>query len=75
MWWDGKKSFNDRAQGDAEFIDTITTMFKDAINANSVSGILTNESIDISKRVLIFYLDLWHSKWFPYDDFDLIFEY
>lgn len=74
-WWDGEKSFHYKTQDDANFIDTVGKMLKDAIDANDVNGVLIDESVDINKRILIFYLDLWHSKWFPYDDLDLIFKY
>ncbi len=74
-WWDGEKSFYDKTQDDPDFVGTVGKLLKDAIEANDVNGILIDEAVDINKRILIFYLDLWHSKWFPYDDLDLIFKY
>ena len=74
-WWDGEKSFHENTQSDPNFSDTVSKMLKDAIKANDVTGILADETVDFNKRILIFYLDIWHSKWFPYDDLDLIFKY
>ncbi|MEA4827449.1 MAG: hypothetical protein VB130_12595 [Clostridium sp.] len=75
LWWNGEKSFHDKTQSDPDFINTVGKMLMDAVEANDVDGILADETVDINKRILVFYLDLWHSKWFPYNDLDLIFKY
>ena len=74
-WWNGERLFYENAQSKPHFIDIIRKQLKEAIETNNVSSILVDETVDINRRILIFYLDLWHSKWFPYDNFDAIFKY
>lgn len=75
LWWDGEKSFHEKATSDTTFIETVSNLLRSAIKNNAVSGTLINESVDFDKRALIYYLDIWHGKWYPYDDANLIFNY
>ena len=74
MWWDGEKLFYDnisRENGDL-FIDNLSKDFENAMSHSSLSGKLIDKTISKQDRLLIYYLDLWHGKWFPYDSLDEI---
>lgn len=77
LWWDGEKTFHQRISepdGD-DFIKRLEEWFDDSFKIGAVSGPLADTSVPKSKRVLMFYLDLWHGKWYPDDDLDMIFDY
>lgn len=77
MWWDGEKLFYDsisREDGDV-FIKNITEWYKDALSYNDTSEIHRDKSMSKMEHILLFYLDMWHSKWFPDGDWDVIKEY
>jgi hypothetical protein len=73
-WWFGEKLFYEsisREDGD-RFIKRITRDYDDALSHNILKGKLLDRSIPKKDRILLFYLDLWHGKWFPYDNLDEI---
>lgn len=72
MWWDGEKMYHETQP---DFKQRVKDQLLDAIKKNELSGPLLNEKLSLEVRSIIFFLDLWHGKWFPYDDKDLIFEY
>ena len=78
LWWDGEKLFYENisreGEGDA-FIARLQEHYNDAKANNWLSGIHHDPAISERDHLLFFYLDLWHSKWFPYDDFDVIKDY
>lgn len=77
MWWDGERLFYDsisREDGDS-FIETMKEWYEDALTHDDLSDIHRNWSISRKDHVLLFYLDLWHGKWFPYDNRDVITQY
>lgn len=77
MWWDGEKLFYDiisRQDGDA-FVERIKEGYEDALSYSDTSEIHKNKSLTKKDHILLFYLDLWHRKWFPYDNYDVIEEY
>ena len=75
LWWGGEKMFVNSASRDEHFFQRMKDSFEDALASGHCKGVLVDSSIPIEKRVLIFYLDLWHGKNFPYDDFDVINQY
>lgn len=77
MWWSGEKLFYESISGEDgdRFIKRITRDYEDALSHNSLKGRLLDQSISKKDRVLLFYLDLWHGKWFPYDNLDKIRNY
>lgn len=75
MWWDGEKSFYDKLGDNLNFFNKVGGLLQKSIENKDVSGILVDDSVAFEKRALIFYLDLWHSKWFPYDNLDVIYKY
>ena len=77
MWWSGEKLFYDtisRETGD-QFIHDLTKDFDKALSHHSLKGKLLDKTISKKDRMLIYYLDLWHGKWFPYDNLDEIYSY
>ena len=77
MWWSGEKLFYEsikREEGD-RFIKSIARDFENALSHNSLKGKLLDKSISKKDRILLFFLDLWHGKWFPYDNHDEIVYY
>ena len=75
LWWGGEKQFVNMCETDGNFFDRVRSMYLDALDKGLVTAMLADRSIDGNKRVLIFFLDLWHGKWFPYDSLDAIFDY
>ena len=78
LWWGGEKLFyeniSEDGRGDA-LIERIKEWYDDSKAENELSGIHLDPSISERDHLLVFYLDLWHGKWFPYDSFDVINEY
>ena len=54
------------------FFQRLKESLEEAIASDECTGVLIDSSIPIDKRTIIFYLDLWHGKNFPYDDRDVI---
>jgi len=75
LWWGGEKLFVANYTDDEEFFTRIKESFAEADKGGHLSGPLIDASIPLDKRILIFYLDLWHGKWFPYDSYDEISNY
>lgn len=75
MWWYGEESLMSLCNGNWEKFDDIKKMLEEAITKGHVSDMLIDESIGIDKRTIVFYLDLWHGKHFPYNSLDEIFNY
>lgn len=77
MWWEGEKLFFDsisRKDGDV-FLDNITEMYENALTYNDTSEIHRDKSMSKKNHILLFFLDMWHGKWFPYDEWDVIKKY
>ena len=77
MWWEGEKVFYESISRDDgnRFRKNITRDYEDALSHNSLKGRLLDKSISKKDRILLVYLDLWHGKWFPYDNLDEIRNY
>ena len=76
-WWEGEKAFYDASSapdGD-EFISRVTRWFDKADSEGELLGRLTERSTPKNERVLVFFLDLWHGKHFPYESLDEINKY
>lgn len=75
LWWDGEKVFYDlavRDGGGEQFINNLEEWFDKSLKEGDLTGRLVDTKIPQKTRLLIFFLDLWHGKWFPYDSFDVI---
>ena len=75
LWWSGEKSLADNVFGDKNFFQRLKESLGEALASDECTGVLIDSSISIEKRTIIFYLDLWHGKNFPYDDLDIISQY
>lgn len=75
LWWGGEKALFELCANDTGKFDHIKEDLKQAIKDGYVSGPLNDDSISIDQRTVIYFLDLWHGKWFPYDNLDVIFTY
>lgn len=77
LWWNGEKSFHTAITGpDGDsFILRLRSAYDDALLRGGVNGVLADKTIPKELRMIIFYLDLWHGKWFPYDNLDRILTY
>lgn len=78
MWWDGEKLFYENISRERDgnaFIARIQKSYGDAKARGELSGIHLDPSVAERDHLLVFYLDLWHGKWFPYDDLDVINDY
>lgn len=74
MWWSGEKLFYDSiSQEDGDrFIADMTKWYEEAMEKDDLYDIHRNKAMSKKDHVLLFYLDLWHGKWFPYDSWDVI---
>lgn len=75
LWWGGEKMLVDNVSCDERFFQRLKDSFEEELAAGDLDGVYVDSSIPLEKRAIIFYLDLWHSKHFPYDDFDVIDQY
>lgn len=75
LWWSGEKMLADNVSCDERFFQRMKDSLEEDLAAGDCDGVLIDSSIPIEKRVIIFYLDLWHGKWFPYDDPEIINRY
>ena len=75
MWWDGEKELFEQVERAPKFWEKLEIQFDQALKDRGLSGILVDETVEKGKRMVIFYLDLWHGKWFPFDDLDAIKDY
>ncbi len=75
LWWEGERVFATKCINDDSFFDRVKGLLQEAINNKEVNGTLADSSIDINKRTIIYFLDLWHGKWYPYDNLNRIFTY
>ena len=73
-WWEGEKAMLTTAIDNHKW-EQIADSLKEAIKNHEVSGSLIDDTIPIEKRTVIYFLDLWHGKWFPYDSLDEIYDY
>jgi hypothetical protein len=75
MWWEGERALSQQCAADAECFDRLVARLKFAIANKSVSGLLLDQSLSIEQRAIVFYLDLWHGRFYPYDNLDIISTY
>lgn len=75
LWWSGEKLLSDNVSYDKNFFQRLKESLEEAIASDECTGVLIDSSIPIEERTIIFYLDLWHGRSFPYDDFDIINQY
>ena len=74
-WWYGERRFIEEVANDRNFLSRWKDFYQKELRAGHLSGKLVDTGLEDIQRLIIFYLDLWHGKWFPYDSFDLIFDY
>ena len=75
LWWGGEKMLADNVSCDERFFQRLKDSFEEEMAAGDLDGVYVDSSIPLEKREIIFYLDLWHGKNFPYDDLDIIRQY
>lgn len=75
LWWNGEKCLLDSISCDENFFYRLVDLYKEALASGDCSGALVDQSFPIEKRVILFFLDLWHGKNFPYDSLDVINHY
>lgn len=75
MWWDGERVLFENAQSDPEYLGRLNNEFDEALAAGACSGVLVDEGIAREKRAIIFFLDIWHGKFFPYESANQIKQY
>lgn len=73
--WFGERQFMEEVSNDSNFLIRWKELYQKELKAGHLNGKLIDTGIEEVQRLIIFYLDLWHGKWFPYDNFDLINEY
>ena len=77
MWWEGEKLFYDnisQEDGDA-FIERMKDDYEKSVTISEIIELYKTKSLSKRDQILRFYLDLWHGKWFPYDNWDVINQY
>ena len=75
MWWDGERVLFENAQSDPEYLGRLNNEFDEALAAGACSGVLVDEKVAREKRAIIFFLDIWHGKFFPYESANQIKQY
>ena len=75
LWWNGEKQLYNTVENDDGYLDAITDEYEKALRDNQCSGALIDKKLPLTSRAIIFYLDLWHGRYFPYDSLDVIHTY
>lgn len=75
LWWYGEKWIHNHCVCHPDFFQKFRDDLINAIANGHCTGPLVDETLSLDQRTIIFILDLWHGKWFPYDEFDVIFSY
>lgn len=75
LWWEGERTLVETISKDPSFFERLLEVYRKALKEKNISGKLADESIDERKRAIIFYLDIWHGRYFPHDSLDLIYQY
>lgn len=75
LWRHGEKCLLDSISCDENIFYRLIDLYKEALASGDCSGALVDQSFPIEKRVILFFLDLWHGKNFPYDSLDVINQY
>lgn len=72
MWWDGEKALFDSVERNSDYWETCKSSYKTSLDEGELSGTLVDMNVPEERRVIIFFLDIWHGKWFPFDSLDAI---
>ena len=75
LWWEGEKLLVENVERDPVYFSRLLDLYREAFNEQKVLGRLADTKINENKRVIIFFLDIWHGRNYPYDSLDLINEY
>jgi hypothetical protein len=75
MWWAGEELFYKMICHNDGTWEKFQNDLEEGIEKGYITGILADESISLEQRVIVFFMDLWHGKWFPYDSWDVIYDY
>lgn len=75
MWWFGEKMIYDQTMEHPGFFSKFRQDLEDALRQGHCSGRLVDETLSLDQRTIIYYLGLWHGKWFPFDDWSVIESY
>ncbi len=73
-WWEGEKALLETAIEGKRW-EVIVDSLKEAIRDKEVHRTLADDTIPIENRAIVYYLDIWNSRWFPNDSLDDIFDY
>lgn len=74
MWWEGEKSLLYLLETDGGW-ERIIESLNEAVRKGGVLGALASDTLSTEQKAIIFYLDLWHGKNYPYDNLDDIYDY
>lgn len=74
-WWEGEKALLERVDEEEDFFARVKEMLLEAIQKGHVNNALADEKRSLDERTIVFFLDLWHGKHYPYDSLDDIFDY
>lgn len=75
LWWGGEKALADAIKDNPEFPAMLEAEYDTALAEKALGGVLADTTLPKEKRVIIFYLDLWHGRNFPWDTLDAINQY
>ena len=75
LWWNGERHLLENLKNEPGFWNRMKCSYNEALENGDCSDVLADMSIPKEKRIIVYFLDLWHGKWFPYDSWDTIKEY
>ena len=75
MWWAGECLFYEMISNNNGTWDKFKNDLNEGIEKGYITGLLADESISIEQRLIVSFMDLWHGKWFPYDNWDKIYDF
>lgn len=74
-WWEGERALVDLVNKNPEYLDKLETLYNEAFSHKKLRGKLANGELPKVERLIVFFLDLWHGKNYPYDNLDDIEKY
>ncbi|ATA74691.1 hypothetical protein ACILDT_09695 [Capnocytophaga canis] len=73
-FWEGEKIFCEECEVNEKYYNIMLKELNLSIRKGNVTGKLLSPSMPIEEKVILFFIDLWNGKWFPYE-IDVILKY
>ncbi|WGU68267.1 hypothetical protein QIU18_00275 [Capnocytophaga canimorsus] len=66
-FWEGEKTFCEMCENNHNYYSIVLNELNLSVKNGEVTGKLLDTSTSIEDKVILFFMDMWNGKWFPYD--------